>query len=114
MSCRRPYSDAVKWLKLPTLGRARVVDHYIGCARKEDAERLRVVAEAEGFSVRVENPPGSGWVVTVSHVANPTSWYQGRMERKWVAVASTLTKGHYDGWGTEWGPADPPGWRPER
>jgi hypothetical protein len=36
------------------------------------------------------------------------------MERKWVAVAATVKDGHYDGWGTEWGYANPPGWRDPR
>ena len=32
------------------------------------------------------------------------------MTRKWEAVAATVKDGHYDGWGTEWGYKDPPGW----
>ena len=32
------------------------------------------------------------------------------MERKLGALAATVNDGHYDGWGTEWGYQDPPGW----
>lgn len=100
----------MRWIRLPSLGRARAVDHYVSCARKEDAERLRAAAVAEGFTVTLEKPTRLRWVVTMSHVANPTPWYQRRMERKWEALAATVKDGHYDGLGTEWGYEDPPGW----
>lgn len=100
----------MRWIRLPSLGRPRVVDHYISCARKEGAERLRAAAEAEGFSVTLEKPTRLQWVVTMSHTANPSPWYQRRMERKWKTLAATVKDGHYDGWGTVWGYEDPPGW----
>ena len=60
--------------------------------------------------MRLEKPTRLRWVATVSHVANPSLLYQRRMERKWAAIALTVKDGHYDGWGTEWGGENPPGW----
>jgi hypothetical protein len=101
----------MKWLRLPSIGHDRTVEHYISCALRVDAERIKSLGEADGFTVRLEKPTRQRWVVTVSHVANPSPLYQRRMERKWVAVAATVKDGHYDGWGTDWGFKDPPGWR---
>lgn len=101
-----------KWLKLPELGRPRTVEHYISCARKLDAARLRELAEAEGFTVSLEKPTRLRWVVTMSHVADPTPSYQRRMKLKWEAKAAEIYRGNYDGWGTEWGNEDPLGWQP--
>ena len=101
----------MKWLRLPKLGHDRTVDHYISCALRADAERIRTLAEADGFTVRLEKPTRLRWVITASHVANPSPIYQRRMERKWREIAATVKGGHYDGWGTEWGFVDPPGWQ---
>ena len=101
----------MEWLRLPRIGHERTVEHYISCALRADAERVKFLAEADGFEVRLEKPTRLRWVVTVSHTANPSLMYQRRMERKWVAVAATVKDGHYDGWGTEWGHENPPGWR---
>ena len=89
-----------------------MVEHYISCARESDATRVRHLAEAEGFAVQVDKPTRRRWVVTVAHRATPSPVYQWRMTRKWRKVAATLDDGHYDGWGTEWGYEDPPGWNP--
>jgi hypothetical protein len=105
------YCARMKWLRLPKIGHDRTVEHYISCPLRADAERVKSIAEADGYAVRLEKPTQFRWVVTVSHTANPTPLYQRRMERKWDAVAATVKDGSYDGWGTEWGHESPPGWR---
>jgi hypothetical protein len=101
----------MKWLRLPKIGHDRVFKHYVSCALRADAERIRSLAEGDGFTVRLEKP--TRFAVGGDYVARrePSPLYQRRMERKWVAIAATAKDGHYDGWGTEWGHENPPGWR---
>lgn len=38
----------MRWLRLPKIGRDRVVELYLSCALRADAERIKSLAETEG------------------------------------------------------------------